>query len=137
MKPAKAKADPCKSAQFGPFPIKAATRRSDVVCAVEVLPRVLFAGGFAAAEMPLGEIFFEDPLDPEVELKIDRRQPLRDVLVYSRFAGAESVRTGTDRAACFDDIFAVFYGPLLNFLPHKNRPLSTRYSIPMSKTDGL
>ena len=103
----------------------------------KMLSRILFAGGLAAAEMTLGEIDPEHLFDAKIELKIDVLQPLRDILMYGGFAGAEGVGAGTDRTARFDDIFPVFQRPSLNFFPHKNRPLSTCYSIPMSKKDGL
>ena len=103
----------------------------------QMLPRIFFAGGLAAAEMTLGKILLEHLFDAQIQFKIDALKPLCDVLMHGGFAGAEGDGAGADRAARFYNIFPAFDRPALNFLPHKNRPLSTRYSIPMSKIGDL
>ena len=102
-----------------------------------MLPRIFFAGGLAAAEMPLGKILLEHLFDAQIQFKIDALKPLRDVLMHGGFAGAEGDGAGADRTTRLYNIFSAFDRPALNFFPHKNRPLSTRYSIPMSKIGDL
>lgn len=88
----------------------------------QMLPRIFFAGGLAAAEMTLGKILLEHLFDAQIQFKIDALKPLRDVLMHGGFAGAEGDGAGADRTARLYNIFSAFDRPALNFFPHKKPP---------------